>query len=106
MTARGSNSRPPPETRPESSWTIIHFAMSAEPDMIPPAGLVLSLRNGATGRTVPSTSACVAATLPVFFAPEWSTSLFVIPTFWRIRFRTKSSQLCPETASITLPATR
>ena len=89
----GEKRREPPATLPESSWTIIHLAMSAAPDMIPPAGLVLSLANGATGRTVSFTSAWVPATLPASAAPEWRTSLSVIPTFSRIRRRTKSSQV-------------
>ncbi len=83
-----------------------HLAMSSAPDMIPPAGLVLSLANGFTMRTVSFTSACVVATLPGPDAPEWRTSLCVIPIGWRIRVRTKSSQLIPDTASITAPATR
>src|SRR3954452_12139001 len=66
----GENSREPSPTRPESSCTIIHLAMSAAPDMIPPAGLVLSLANGSTARTVSFTSAWVPATFPPAVAPE------------------------------------
>ena len=94
--------------RPESSWTITHFAMSSAPDMMPPAGLVLSLRNGFTGRTVSFTAACGVATLapgpPA--AAEWRTSLAVMPTRRRMRELTNSSQVCPLTASITSPAMR
>jgi hypothetical protein len=66
----GENRRPPVAVRPESSCTSIHFAMSFAPDMIPPAGLVLSLRNGAMGRTVSFTAAWVPATFPDSPAPE------------------------------------
>src|SRR5687767_15296082 len=61
---RVENSREPSVVRPESSCTITHLAMSSAPDMIPPAGLVLSLRNGAMARTVPSIRAWVPAMLP------------------------------------------
>ena len=52
-----------------------HFAISSAPDTSPPAGSVLSLRNGATGRTVSLTSAWGVATLPARPAAEWRTSL-------------------------------
>jgi hypothetical protein len=85
---------------------MTHLAMSSAPETMPPAGLVLSLRNGATGRTVSFTSACGVATLPGRPAAEWSTSLCVIPTRARMRVRTNCSQVCPDTVSITSPATR
>ena len=102
---RGENSCFPPAMRPESSSTVTHLAMSDAPDMIPPAGLVLSLENGAICLTFPSIGAWVAATLPPPVAPEWRTSLARIPTGTRIRERTKSSQVWPLTASISSPAT-
>ena len=82
-------------TRPESSCAIIHFAMSLAPALMPPAGLVLSLANGAMTRTLPSTGAWVAATLPPLPAAEWCTLLPVMPSGVRIRRVTKSSQLMP-----------
>jgi hypothetical protein len=93
-------------TRPESSCSIIHFAMSAAVELMPPAGLVLSLVIGATGLTRPSTSACGVATLPPRAASEWRTVLPVMPIGSRSRVRTKSSQLFPDTRSMSCPATR
>ena len=96
----------PPDVRPESSWTITHLAISSAPDMMPPAGLTLSLRKGATGRTVSLTSACGVATSPSSLPPDRTMSLLVMPTFEKIRVRMKSSQVVPDTASMTSPATR
>src|SRR5207245_10243054 len=104
----------PPARRPESSCTIIHLAMSVALELMPPAGFVLSLVNGAIGRTLPSMGACGVATLPPpppppappAAADEWRTVLPVIPTRARILDCTKSSHDCPETVSITWPATR
>jgi hypothetical protein len=50
--------------------------------------------------------ACVAATLPPAMAAECRTFDPVMPTFERIRDEMKSSQDCPETVSMTSPATR
>ena len=80
--------------------------MSSALELMPPAGFVLSLSNGLIGRTLPSTGACGAATLPPAAAAEWRTLLPVIPTFARMRELTKSSQDWPLIASITSPATR
>ena len=80
--------------------------MSSALELMPPAGFVLSLRNGAIGRTVPSTRAWVAATLPPADAAECSTFEPVMPAFFRMRDVTKSSHLWPLTASISCPATR
>jgi hypothetical protein len=66
--------------------------MSSALELMPPAGFVLSLRNGAIGRTTPFTGACVAATFPfAATASECRRLLPVIPTLFRIRSPTKSS---------------
>ena len=63
--------------------------MSSADELMPPAGFVLSLSNGAIGRILPSTGACGAATLPPEAAAECRTLLPVIPTLARIRDATK-----------------
>ena len=80
--------------------------MSSAFELMPPAGFVRSLSKGLTGRTAPSTRAWGVATLPGARAPEWATVLPLMPTFWRMRAHTKSSQERPQTVSITSPATR
>ena len=69
-----------------ASCTSIHFAMSSALELMPPAGLVLSLSNGAIGRTLPSTRRVrrrdVAAAAPRRSA---RTLLPVMPTFARMR---------------------
>src|SRR5262245_55574078 len=89
----GENSRDPLASIPPDNCTRSHFAMSSADELMPPAGFVLSLTNGAIGRTLPSTRACVVATLPPAAADEWRTFDPVIPTFARIRDEMKSSQL-------------
>src|SRR6185295_2483420 len=100
------NSREPSGSFPRASCTRSHFAMSSADELIPPAGLVLSLSNGAIGLTVPSIGAWVAATLPPAAAAEWRTLLPVMPTLARMRVPTKVSHDWPLIASISSPATR
>jgi hypothetical protein len=100
------NRREPSASRPRASCTIIHFAMSAALELMPPAGFVLSLSNGLITRTVAPMGACGLAMFPPAAAAEWRTLLLFIPTFARTRDPTKSSQDWPLTASITSPATR
>ena len=52
-------SREPSASLPPDSCTRSHFAMSSADELMPPAGFVLSLSNGAIGRTLPSIGACV-----------------------------------------------
>ena len=73
--------------------------MSSAFELMPPAGFVLSLTNGAMGlhravdAGVRSPPRCRRPT-----AAECSTFEPVMPTFFRMRAVTKSSQLCPLTA--------
>ncbi len=80
--------------------------MSSADELMPPAGLVLSLSNGRIARTAPSTGACGVATLPPAAAAECRTLLPVIPTLARMRVATKSSQVWPLIVSISSPAIR
>ena len=64
------NSREPSASFPPDSWTRSHFAMSSADELMPPAGLVLSLPNGAIGRTLPSMRAWGVATWPLAAAAE------------------------------------
>jgi len=101
---RGLNSGSEPTTRPESSCTISHFAMSAAVELIPPAALVAVAASGATGRTTPSIRACGVATLPSSTVDARVTRVSSMPSGSMIRERTKSSQVSPLTSSITSAA--
>ena len=80
--------------------------MSSALEVSAAAAPPLSLSYGATGRTVPSTSACGQAMSPARFASAKLVAVPVIARGTSRRSRTTSSQRLPVIASITSPAAR
>src|SRR2546423_14473187 len=89
------NSREPSGSCPSASCTSSHLAMSSAQELMPPAGLVLSLATGAIVRTRPSTSACGVATLPPCVAAECRSLLERIPRLASSRDEMESYHDCP-----------
>src|SRR5260221_14119303 len=68
--------------RPEPSCTIIHLAMSAADELMPPAGLGEFAGNGPVTPRVPAISPCVGAVISAAAEEESPTWLPSLPTGW------------------------
>src|SRR5688500_17286711 len=85
---------------------MTHFDTSLTDELMEPAAALLSSGENGSGTSLSFSLACGYATLSPGLNFLTLVLLAFMPSFLKIRSATKSSQLLPETFSITCPATR
>ena len=94
-----------PSYSPPPSWSRTHWAICMALELIDPAGPALSMSRYGTASNSPSgVFTWGVATLSSRPSGPISVVLRVMPRGRKMRVATKSSQLMPETASMTSPA--
>ena len=103
--ASSETSRVPAWAPADPRCSLTHWAICAALELIEPAGPALSMLRYGTARSSPSgVSTWGWATFSISASGPRRVTLRVIPRGSKMRRATKSSQVAPESASITSPA--